>query len=529
MGQAPNLYIGDFIKHFWKHWDEWNIQVLVFASFVLQIILTFIGNLRRYTPGICVRFITWCSYLLSGFVANIALGKLTEIEFMNQTNVQKQPDDNQDKQLMALLAPLLFLHIGNPDCLTAYSMEDNQLGPRQFLSLLFQLGTVVLILSRNWFKCELSYLYLPMFLAGFTRYGESLWALKSALSGNSGITISEIDEEENVPYLFRILPENIPGVELILKAYYRFNCLKPHLNNWLYKPLYESLSWMSLDRYSPEEVFKITDVELGFMYDALYTKAPIIYTWKGCILRIISFFNLVCTLCGLVIMSNDACSKDGRIWYTFVLLIGAVILEVYQIILLPFSDWAIIEMIRHYNKPAMMRLLHILAPHSSKWKRWSNSLAQFNLVSFCIHYERFKYSKIFKFLGIDMESRKYWSRTRVNLPKELKELIVQEMKEVDRERGSKPFTQRGEWALKRYGCPDHDFQWSVKRDFDKSIIIWHIATNICYYSDIHCSMTDSRIEMSKLLSNYIHDVSSSLAFSYVRHHHCKYYIPTCMY
>ena len=160
MGQAPNLYIGDFIKHFWKHWDEWNIQVLVFASFVLQIILTFIGNLRRYTPGICVRFITWCSYLLSGFVATVALGKLTEIEFMNKTNVQKQPDDNQDKQLMALLAPLLFLHIGNPDCLTAYSMEDNQLGPRQFLSLLFQLGTVVLILSRNWFKCELSYLYL---------------------------------------------------------------------------------------------------------------------------------------------------------------------------------------------------------------------------------------------------------------------------------------------------------------------------------------------------------------------------------
>ena len=146
-------------------------------------------------------------------------------------------------------------------------------------------------------------------------------------------------------------------------------------------------------------------------------------------------------------------------------MIGAVILEVYQIILLPFSDWAIIQMITCYNKPVIRRLLHILAPRSSKWKRWSNSLAQFNLLNFCLHYKQFKFSKILIFQDMDMEYKKFRSRNRVEFPKDLKELIVQEMKEVDKERGSKPFTQRGEWALKRYGCLDHDFKWSVKRDF----------------------------------------------------------------
>ncbi|GMY35553.1 hypothetical protein FCV25MIE_30795 [Fagus crenata] len=482
------------MRHLKEHWDEWGIEAQVFASFALQITLTFFANRRRYTPGVSIRFITWSSYLLSGFLAKVALGKLSEIQIPQ--------DKKYHLELKALLAPLLFLQIGNPDCLTALSIEDNRLGLRQFLGLFFQVSSVVWILVKSWKISSLKFLYLPMFLAGFTKYGEAIWALKSALSGNSGLTISELDQEENVPSLFRVLPENNPMVELILKAYYRFNCLKPHLNNWLYQPFYESLPWIALDNYSPEEVFKITDVELGFMYDVLYTKAPIIYTRKGFFLRIISLLGLVGTICGFLILYKNP-FNDEKACFTFILMIGAVILEVYQIILLPFSDWAIIQMITCYNKPVIRRLLHILAPRSSKWKRWSNSLAQFNLLNFCLQYEQFKFSKILIFQDLDMEYKKFRSRYRVEFPKDLKELIVQEMKEVDKERGSKPFTQRGEWALKRYGCLDYDFKWSVKRDFDKSIIIWHIATYICYHSDVHCSIANSRIEMSKLLSNYM--------------------------
>ena len=160
-------------------------------------------------------------------------------------------------------------------------------------------------------------------------------------------------------------------------------------------------------------------------------------------------------------------------------------------------------MITHYNKPAMMQLLHILAPRSSKWKRWSNLVAQFNLLNFCLYYEQFKFSKILKFQGMDMKYKKYWSRTRTGFPNDLKELIVEEMKEVDKERGSKPFTQRGEWTLKRYGCLDHECKRSVKRGLDKSIIIWHVATHICYDSDVHYNKANSRIELSKLLSTYM--------------------------
>ena len=477
-------------------WEVWAIDTLVLVSIALQIILTHFGSRRRYIPGLRIRFTVWFAYFLSGSVVKIIIGKLTTIE-VSDTNKH-----NVTLELNALLAPMLLVQIGNPDAITAYSIEDNKLGLRQLLNLLFQVGVIVYILVRCWTNSSLSYLYLPTFLAGIIKYGELVWALKSALR-NFGLTVEEINQEENVPTLFRRLPGEIVGLKLILKAYYRFNCLKPHLENWLYKPLYESLPWMSIDAYSAEDVFRITDSELGFMYDVLYTKAPIIYTRTGCILRIISFFSLVSTFCAFTIFFKNDFMHHIDAGYTFMVLIAAIILEVYQILLLPFSDWAIIEMIKHHNMPIMMPFLRILVPRSNKWKRWSILLGQFNLLDFCIHDKQLKFNRILKYHGFDMDYKKSRSRTRVEFTKELKELIVQEMKEVDAMRDSKPVTQRGQWALERYECLNLEFKWSVKRDFDKSITIWHIATDICYYSDVQDGIANSQIEMGKLLSNYM--------------------------
>ena len=477
-------------------WDVWGIDTLVMVSIALQVILTLLGSRRRYIPGLKIRFTIWFAYLLSGSVVKVIIGKLTTIE------ISDTKKHDVTLKLEALLAPMLLVQIGNPDTITAYSIEDNKLGLRQSLNLLFQVGVVVYILVRCWTSSLLSILYFPTFLAGVIKYGELAWALKSALR-NYGLTIEEINHEENVPNLFRRLPRDMPGLELILKAYYRFNCLKPHLENWLYKPLYESLPWMSIDAYSAEDVFRITDSELGFMYDVLYTKAPVTYTWAGYILRIISFFSLASTFCAFIIMFKTAILHHMDAGFTFLVLIAAIILEVYQILLLPFSDWAIIEITKHHDMPIMMPFLRFLVPRANKWKRWSNLLGQFNLLNFCLHDKPLKFDRILKFRGFDMEYKKSKSRTRVELAKGLKELMVQEMKEVDAMRDLKPITQRGQWALERYGCLNHEFKWSVKRDFDKSISIWHIATDICYHSDVQNAIANSQIEMAKLLSNYM--------------------------
>ena len=210
----PLVSLMDFLGLF-ELWNNWNVEMLVLVSFAFQITLTLFGSRRRSIPGFWIRFVVWSTYLLSNTVAKIVMGKLTGID-------TKQI---HHRELKGLLAPLIFVQIGNPDSITAYSIEDNRLELRQLLGLIIQVGVVIWIIVRCWNPTSpISFLLLPMFLAGITKYGESVWALRTALTGESGITISEIDQEENVPTLFRQLPESIPGVELILKAYYRFDC-----------------------------------------------------------------------------------------------------------------------------------------------------------------------------------------------------------------------------------------------------------------------------------------------------------------
>ncbi|RDX96204.1 hypothetical protein CR513_21167, partial [Mucuna pruriens] len=478
-------------------WDHWGLETLVLLSFTIQVILTVYGSRRKDIPGMWIRFTVWFTYLLSASLAKIIIGKLTVIPGSDPN------ERNITRELKALFAPLLLVQIGNPDAITAYSIEDNRLGLRQLLTLVLQVAVVIWIIIKSWTHSQLSFLYLPLLISGLIKHGEVVWALKSALSKRSGIiTIEEIDQEANMPALFRFLPQDIPNIELILKAHYRFISLKPHRENWLYQPLYESLPRMSIDEYAPEDIFDITDAELSFMYDVLYTKAPIIYTKAGCILRVLSFFNLVLTLCGFSVIFKQDFSRHWKACFIVGVLGGAVLMEAYQIAQLPFSDWAIIQMIKHQNLPFMIPCLRILGPRARNWKRWSNTLPQFNLLSFCIHDKPLKCGKILKFRGIDMGLKKNRCRTRITFPQELKTLVVQEMKDIDGDRRLKPFNQRGDWSLSRYGSLN-DFKWSVKRDFDKSIVIWHIATDICFYSDAQCNAASPKIQMAKLLSNYM--------------------------
>ncbi|KAF3452909.1 hypothetical protein FNV43_RR03342 [Rhamnella rubrinervis] len=493
-------------------WDEWGIEMLVAVSCVMHIVLTLFGSRRKQIKNILVRFIIWSAYLLSDYVVTVIFGKLTIIPVSDSTR------EITDSELRALLAPLLLVQLGSRDAITAYSIEDNRLGLRQILSLFAQCNAVFWILFRCWTNSPVSYLYLPLLMAGFIKYGENVWALSTALTGSSGLTITEFDEEGHVPKIFKDLPTDIPNQKMITTAYYRFVCLKPHIDNWLYKPLYQvSVEYTSIDRYTSQEKFRITDLELGFMYDVLYTKFPVIYTWIGLALRLISSITLFSISIAFCILFKDSFVYYINAGFTFVVLGVILTLECYQIYMLVFSDWAIVGMVKHRSKPAAMRFLRALAPQSSKRKRWSNKLDQFNLINYCLDQKKYDYltkllsfTRFFKFQGWDTEIKKYLCKsTSVRIYEEFKEMLIQEMKKVDEKRGSKPVDKRGTWALIRSSFNNESAEMlkrSVEdRDFDKSIVIWHLATEICY----HNSDTDqkrnptSKIEMGRLLSNYM--------------------------
>jgi hypothetical protein len=39
---------------------------------------------------------------------------------------------------------------------------------------------------------------------------------------------------------------------------------------------------------------------------------------------------------------------------------------------------------------------------------------------------------------------------------------------------------RGQWTIQHNGC-NQEQEWGLNRPFDESILLWHIATDLCFY------------------------------------------------
>jgi len=88
------------------------------------------------------------------------------------------------------------------------------------------------------------------------------------------------------------------------------------------------------------EAFKLIEVEMGFMYDVLYTKVAKVCSSR-IIVRAISF---LCSVSALLAFSlgmsrNNHAYLTTEITISYLLLYGGIIIEIYSVVLLLFSDW----------------------------------------------------------------------------------------------------------------------------------------------------------------------------------------------
>ncbi|KAL3744138.1 hypothetical protein ACJRO7_013402 [Eucalyptus globulus] len=453
-------------------WDEWEIQALVIGSLSFQVILTLFGSHQVHVTGpigLSIRSVLRGIYLVVNIIVisfctfvPYSLGKLTGLRIDDPSH----PDPGVE--LKALLAPLLMLQLGYPSNLTAYSIEDNRLGLRQVLKRSIIVMVIVSILIRCWNYTDFAILYFPMFLASIIKYAE------------------KIARKKTVSLFLDDLPK-IDVLGLVVKAYYHFHCLKPHLEDWIYHPSYISTDQLSIDKCLHQEAFRITEIELALMYDMLYTKAPVIYTKLGLFVWFASFFWLGITL-GAFSALEKSVNPLAEITYscmfvdtyqykgfTFCVLMLAFLLEAYQSLLLPYFEWGIAKMSKHYNWPLVPTFLRIIAP---------SSLYQFNLLCYCLRRDWTRYIKFLNFWGTYEYIKWNWALYRmgpVSLSKKLKKSVLEELK----------------WSFTRYNA-SNKIRQSIETAFDKSIVVWHIATDICYH---HLSDEKESSEQRRHLNN----------------------------
>ncbi|KAK3200672.1 hypothetical protein Dsin_024087 [Dipteronia sinensis] len=288
----------------------------------------------------------------------------------------------------------------------------------------------------------------------------SLESLEASTSSSAAVPPAETSKRRNAPQQDQqnlkqanvLPPESIIPNELLMEA----NVLPPETiktdANYLqvayflfkiFRYLFADLilscyeredSYSKIENGSAKDAFKLVAVELGLMYDELYTKATIVYTLFGILFRLISFCWIVSALISFWIVIEIHLYPLIDIFVSYVLMIGAVVLEIYASIILILSDQTKLHLIELSDELCSCR--SILADR----KRWSKSMGQYNLISCCLQNAQPICNVIEKLPWIGKLLDKYMYLTRKDVNAHLQNIIFRQLLEKSNEIKADRFT-----------------------------------------------------------------------------------------
>nr|XP_034887839.1 uncharacterized protein LOC118028378 isoform X2 [Populus alba] len=483
-------------------WNNWEIRGMVLLSLLLQTILIIFGSRRKTNARSWIRILVWSAYLSADVVATVALGNLAK----NQGDSSGDVSEKANNSIQAFWAPFLLLHLGGPDTITAYSIEDNELWSRHLLGLVVQVGVAFYVFSRSWGSGILSFIAIPMFIVGIEKYAERTWVLWSSCS--KSLKKSSLSDFWDSYSRARIseTPPQVLQENYLLQAHVFYYISKFMMQDLVPNILSLISSRELISKNKADGAFKVVEAELGLIYDMLYTKAPLIYSRAGIILRCITSLLSVTAFITFQVKIDKHAYSTTDIAITYLLFAAAVFLEFYAFLCLVLSDWTLIWLINEGGN-ALTGAIYFLIRNLTRSQRWSRSISQYNLISSSFESEQ---PKCLELLGIDEKMRQmHVNRKYLNV--ELQRLIFrhlqkksEKMKEdlnfFDKNLRSKIIGQRGDGVLEREGLL-RDFKWcTTDIEFSRSILVWHLAADICYRADKDASI---EYERSRCLSEYM--------------------------
>ncbi|CAL4997418.1 unnamed protein product [Urochloa decumbens] len=314
---------------------DWEIQQLVLLSFTIQIFLFFTGGLRRRGTNILLRFSIWIAYLGADMVAVYSLGYLSR---------------HADAHPLAFFwAPFLLVHLGGQDTITAFAMEDNNLWLRHLLNLVVQavLAAYIFWKSIGRHDVELLVSGTLVFIVGIIRYGERIWSLRCG-------RYESLEESPGNQYELQMNGSRQRG-DATFFFEDRLDGVKKRL--------------------------KLLEICLGIMYDDLYTKALVLRTRSGIILRCISH---ICAWVAFIVFLACHGGRYSRVdtSITYLLFIGGLYLEVCGMTNLMASPWTWAWLKARKHEKLAWFSWSLFSSNLIGWpeKRqlWSNAMGQYN-------------------------------------------------------------------------------------------------------------------------------------------------------
>ncbi|PKU79769.1 hypothetical protein MA16_Dca024121 [Dendrobium catenatum] len=365
----------DIPEKYKQLWSDWDIHVLILLSLYVQIILIFLGRLRKTSTSIWIRMLIWSSYLLADWVADFVLGQLSNA----------MDDSSSSNAIIAYWAPFLILHLGGPDTIIAYSMEDNELWARHLLGLIYELIVAFYVLFRSLPNTRLLSPTILIFLVAIIKYVERSYSLYKASTENFRSSISS--SARKLPTNISSTISNMEDLNSLNEAFGLYSACKPFFVDVI--PLVEVYEKTGnlIKEMTAKEVLIMTGMELNYAFDELYTKATVNHSRVGYALRALCSICILLSFSLFVLVPKDDFDKLDVV-ITYVLLVASIFLDVMATIMILFSDWMIVTLL---NVKKLDNWGEWLAKHIARIKRvwlkrryWSGEMPQLNLVSNCL-------------------------------------------------------------------------------------------------------------------------------------------------
>ncbi|MFQ6628229.1 hypothetical protein Gotur_007930, partial [Gossypium turneri] len=278
--------------------------------------------------------------------------------------------------------------------------------------------------------------------------------------------------------------------------------------------IYQNLSYvfeLDQNKVSAEAAFTIVEIELGFLYDLLYTKIPIVITRPGVILRFICLSFITCTLLAFFVFAKHHDSRVD-IAVSYLLMVGAIFLEIYSALLHLSSDWGLYWLAQQNNRS--LRCIGFKLVRFNKPKEGIRSMAQHSLLDYCLPPRKLNLAAVLNFFDSEDRMGKYLHTGWKDVSPELKQFIYSGLQEKRKKYAETEFKnlsdlldERGSSVLEGMGGSSKDILWSVcEVEFTHSLLLWHVATEVVFHDDNHryrAVQLEPYCRISKALSDYM--------------------------
>ncbi|KAF5204717.1 putative transmembrane protein [Thalictrum thalictroides] len=508
----------DITERVKKIWGAWDIRFFILLSLLCQILLVLLAPLRKRYQQKRIANLIWLLYLLADWVAIFGLGLLSNSQ-------DESSGSNGRDDLLALWAPFFLLHLGGPDTITAFALEDNELWLRHLFGLISQFVPAGYVFLRAIHGNKLLVPEILIFIVGLVKYAERTYSLYRASSNvfkdyivrgidpgtnyyrqlceyNLMKETQSLDLLQGRDIALQGIADHLGDIHIIRLAYYLFQTFKGYIADIRAMHYMVSASKEVFLMRPANDVFRLIEIELNFMYDVLYSKAILVYSRTGYCLRFLcSILLLLAFFLFLFFNKHDYNEYDMAATYT--LFIGALSLEAVGLFNLIFSDWTIATL-RNYPGIAAYLDKFICFFFGS---RWSGSVSQVNLLDLSLVQRSTWLEKIGDSLCIKSILDEIYYKTHTSMDEKIQIKICSELKDKSLSfnlwKANDLLSSRGQWVLKR--GPNTQLLWSVELEFEESLLVWHIATEICYQTTRKEDTIDANTdrEICKVLSDYI--------------------------